>query len=1402
MLLFAAAGACAVSAEDTYTPWVKGTSSITPGEIGYYSVTSAVELADILTQLNAITGSEKVVTTVSIKLLANNGQPTVYDYKAETGQNLRTVSDAFNTSITTLGESKNWQTEYRKSENQIFTIMQFPTWNGGHGHGPVGQEGNPNNISRIYHQVPQNQVQLIGETDASGNPLVTLHGLIHVVGMGAADDGFEPEPGVKVDVKTGIKSLRFDSSYGIVDDGDQYSIKASSASFTVDIDNCRFINTTHVLTGGNGQSKVYNVTINDCVFDKGGCISGYIGQSGTLTIKNTTNIAAGGDVGTSISIESGFINIQGEPLSVFNVENCSYSSYGYGIRLNYGTGTVNDSIITVAKTKADTDYKTGVFCIRASNSNHKATLIFDNCTLSIPASEEAGYARLFSSNTDATVELKDTTLDSRVQIQGPFGQNNNVLVYPAAKIGEVTYNSLAEAVAAVENSQTIELLRDIELSASIVRENLPNHTIDGCGHIITILSGVNYGKGCFVFGDDAGEVDLTKHFILKNTSFEGPENGQVTATVIVRPQSCNMDIDGCSFKWCNSSNAGYSSIISPVGAVLTIKNTVFDNNTCTDTAGAASCASCITDGIGGTGSLLNIDNCSFTSNTVTGGNGLILSYENAGVTITNSTFKNNAVSVAGSGESVAVLSLGSPADVSGCLFDTNSISGNDDKCGVVTFGGTSANSKVTGNVFKDNTLTKTSGAKATVYVSKDNINLNENYWEDGTAPSVGDGEDIYIKSGMSAVYDVFATSYTQNSGNYGVTTVFPVVAALYKGEEKLGEYGSIKSAAAAWNAITQAGDYTIVIEDGTYTENCIIFKQQHNGVNLEIKPKNDGAVTMKTNTTDAYRMIFCVAGDGNSYKGGSVDIEGIQFDLTAYNSTLNGAWAVYFAAKDTGVQDPELPTGYGGRYVHDVTIKNCTVVGADAVAMLVHTESGSSPSGIVVENCTASNIGYLAGGYFQDYDGRIGLTVKDCVEVEGNNKCFINNQIALATTIVENCTVKTYADYCIRVLSENNRVSNLFVNNSTITTTYDGDNKAGIIVTRDNSKASNPLNVTIVNPVFTRTSEKDTVYDVLSDGSDKGNNHTLIWLNGEQITAGLKDGGSYLTKGNGWNIPGPVAKIGENTYLTLEAAVNAAAEGQTIELLADITLTDTQIIPGKSITLDLAGYNLTGPVDKVAVSVTGNGKTLTLSDTGSTKGKIVNQNSAGYTLFITTEATGGVVFSDIESPFTLSVKNSTKAGYYTDGISQSNFESIKHSYVTLLKDVGTPGLHTSTMSVIYLRDGVTFDGDGHTMYVAPSNDNTHALGVTDESESNKVTIKNLTINMTSDSAGSGHCINILNSTVDLIDVTVTGSKKAGVNVNGKSSSGTSGAVVTAQNLHTKNNAWGGVGVDSRNKEGV
>lgn len=101
-----------------------------------------------------------------------------------------------------------------------------------------------------------------------------------------------------------------------------------------------------------------------------------------------------------------------------------------------------------------------------------------------------------------------------------------------------------------------------------------------------------------------------------------------------------------------------------------------------------------------------------------------------------------------------------------------------------------------------------------------------------------------------------------------------------------------------------------------------------------------------------------------------------------------------------------------------------------------------------------------------------------------------------------------------------------------------------------------------------------------------------------------------------------VAKIGEVGYTTLQDAVAAAGENDTITLVDDITVTDTLTI-SKAVTLDLAGRTISGAVAPlVTISTSGD---LTIND--STGGGEISNAAAGTVLYLALGSKGTVTLN-------------------------------------------------------------------------------------------------------------------------------------------------------------------------------
>lgn len=109
----------------------------------------------------------------------------------------------------------------------------------------------------------------------------------------------------------------------------------------------------------------------------------------------------------------------------------------------------------------------------------------------------------------------------------------------------------------------------------------------------------------------------------------------------------------------------------------------------------------------------------------------------------------------------------------------------------------------------------------------------------------------------------------------------------------------------------------------------------------------------------------------------------------------------------------------------------------------------------------------------------------------------------------------------------------------------------------------------------------------------------------------------------------PVAKIGEKTYTTLEAAVGAAESGSTITLLEDVYLVKMLTLDEPGVKLDLKGHTISASVDFVDPTRTGS------KDATSNDNHLIDVTADGVTI------TGGTLKAGRLNNHTLNIWNAS-----------------------------------------------------------------------------------------------------------------------------------------------------------------
>ena len=172
--------------------------------------------------------------------------------------------------------------------------------------------------------------------------------------------------------------------------------------------------------------------------------------------------------------------------------------------------------------------------------------------------------------------------------------------------------------------------------------------------------------------------------------------------------------------------------------------------------------------------------------------------------------------------------------------------------------------------------------------------------------------------------------------------------------------------------------------------------------------------------------------------------------------------------------------------------------------------------------------------------------------------------------------------------------------------------------------------------------ESGTINGKLKIDSSINSTATTV-TKGSDVTVAAPAGYAWNTDGT---LVAAVAQIGDVGYITLEAAIAAAASGDTVKLLADAT---EDVVINKDITLDLGGKTLTNTnAGKATISVTGGKVTV---KGGSVIGgasyyniEVTKGSNADLTLENVTATTENTGSSMIDNWGTLTINSGTYTG--------------------------------------------------------------------------------------------------------------------------------------------------------------
>lgn len=425
-------------------------------------------------------------------------------------------------------------------------------------------------------------------------------------------------------------------------------------------------------------------------------------------------------------------------------------------------------------------------------------------------------------------------------------------------------------------------------------------------------------------------------------------------------------------------------------------------------------------------------------------------------------------------------------------------------------------------------------------------------------------------------------------------------------------------------------------------------------------------VSVRKATAAEYKLTL--SGSASSYTATNTDGKWMAICGTEYeeNVALNPATGNVKLTWNTDVLDE---SGVYGAYEWpiEVVYSDGYTRGFDSLASAMsHGYSGSDEKTIIVHEDITESMSSLEGNITTDNPN--GVTIKNTIVGEwiycgenftigkgvtydatgASSGLFVYAEDAVINgTVLTDCYYQRYADTKLTI----NEPGSMTVKTETFILRYtDGDGEAGIYIVGDNNDETVGLDAAVIYFYQGCINAKDADIKVgtywqtnTTDGTGSANlildnsnmtvtvsehnmkatgNSTVTLINGSNVNAAkgyegvaaAVDETSTFTKGTEKK-PVFVAKVGVMQYATLQDAIKAA-EGETITVLSDVTLSDsdTIIISDKQV-LDLNGKTLNG---NIVVAESGD---VTIKN-----GSIVNKDSEVSAI----ETVGTLTLEDVD----------------------------------------------------------------------------------------------------------------------------------------------------------------------------
>lgn len=301
----------------------------------------------------------------------------------------------------------------------------------------------------------------------------------------------------------------------------------------------------------NGSNTNDTVTLRNSTLNVPNGFGIYFPSSGTLTIDNSVINAKT----MGVQVCAGSLNISGADTAI--------TVSGDGIAKTENDGAIEDgaaiSIVERTGYKGLDEIKVegGKFTAKGDNAAVKAYK-WENQTAS--AFDNSKNVVAISGGTFSSAVDKSLCAEGYIPTQnadGTYGVKEGKFV---AEVGSTKYETLAEAIAAAQEGQTVTLLADVADCGSLTISK--NITLDGSGHTISGNSSISVNMP----GNAAADVTI------RNVNFKDIANGNKLSAFYFSQVKGKLTITGCTF-----DSIEYEAIqVTPMeGAEVNVSNNVF-----------------------------------------------------------------------------------------------------------------------------------------------------------------------------------------------------------------------------------------------------------------------------------------------------------------------------------------------------------------------------------------------------------------------------------------------------------------------------------------------------------------------------------------------------------------------------------------------------------------------------------------------------------------------------------------------------------------------------------------------------------------------------------------------------------------------------------------------------------